>query len=263
MFNVNLFKNSLNTEWVGRHFWYFKKIASTNVYVKSKKYTETDHGLICLADVQSEGRGLYGKTWQTEPGQNLTFSLVLKPLPNNRLPIINLMAALTVTEVLFQQTGLSFWLKWPNDVYHENKKIGGLLTETSFTGSNLDRILLGIGLNINQKIFPEELKGKASSLVLITNKKEYSRETLLAQILFRLEQNYSLWEKKDEILIKRINRQMLGYGCWVKLQIDGAIPENPFKFLGINTSGLLHALNSDDEITIFTHEKVRIHQIIR
>ncbi|MEX2641594.1 MAG: biotin--[acetyl-CoA-carboxylase] ligase [Balneolales bacterium] len=259
MFDVNEFFRSLNTQWLGRHFWYFKELDSTNGYVKSKKKAETAHGLTCIADSQRQGRGLYGKTWETQPAANLTFTVVFKPALNNCLQTLNLMSALSVSEVLQQQTGLNFSLKWPNDVYYGNRKIGGLLTETSFTGPNLDRILLGIGLNINQREFNGELHDKACSLSLITDKDGFCREDLLAHILNQIEHNYQQWENNDQLLIRGINRKLIGYGKWVRLQVDGVHSKEPSKLLGVNSSGFLHVLNNEDELKIFTHEEVRIH----
>ncbi|MEX0771597.1 MAG: biotin--[acetyl-CoA-carboxylase] ligase [Balneolales bacterium] len=249
----------LNTKWLGRHVWYFKELASTNAYVKAKKNSKTAHGLICIANNQKHGRGLYGKQWNTEPGLNLTFTVAFKPRSNECLQTLNLMAAFSICDVLYKHSGLEFNIKWPNDIYYGKQKIGGLLTETSFTGTFLDRILLGIGLNINQKNFTGELHQKACSLSLVTNKNNFPREIILAQILGHIEQNYKDWEDKDDLLLKSINRKIIGYGDWVKLQIDGNTSNDSFKFLGVNSRGLLHVLNKDDEVRIFTHEEVRIH----
>ncbi|MEX0778407.1 MAG: biotin--[acetyl-CoA-carboxylase] ligase [Balneolales bacterium] len=259
MFNVKRFSSLLNTQWLGRQLWFFNEIASTNAYLQTKKNRYTAHGLTCIADNQRQGRGLYGKNWVAEPGRNLTFTTVFKPQSNDCLQTLSLMCAFSVCDVFYQHTGLDFTLKWPNDVYYKNQKVGGLLTETSFTGTKLDRILLGIGLNINQIEFPEELKEKACSLSQMNNKQEFPREVILAQILDRIEQNYKDWENRDDLLIKSINRKIIGYGDWVKLQVDGQVLDDSYKLLGINSRGLMHVLNQNDDVKVFTHEEVRIH----
>lgn len=259
LFDVNRFYKLLDTGWLARHLWYFRELTSTNAYVKAKNNSETGHGLTCIADNQTQGRGLYGKSWESEPGLNLTFTVVFKPRTNDCLQTLNLTTALSVCDVFYQLTGLDFNLKWPNDIYYGRQKVGGLLTETSFTGTGLDRILLGVGLNINQKDFHDELHDKACSLSLIAGKENFSRESVLAQTLNRVERNYKDWENKDDLLIKSINRKLIGYGEWVKLRIDGVVPEEKFKLLGVNSRGLLHALDGNDEIKVFTHEEVRIY----
>lgn len=249
----------MDTKWIGRHFWYFKELASTNVYVKAKKNPETPDGLTCIADCQKHGRGLYGKNWNAEPNLNLTFTVVFKPRANDCLQTLNLMAAFSICDVLYQNSGLEYSIKWPNDVYYSKQKIGGLLTETSYTGNFLDRILVGIGININQREFTGELQEKACSLSSIMNKNDFSREIILAQILNQIERNYNDWEHKNDLLIKSINRKIIGYGEWVNLQIDGKVKDEKFKILGVNSLGYLNVLSKDDEIKVFTHEQVRIH----
>ncbi len=218
---------------------------------------DTLHGALIVADAQSAGRGQYERAWQADPGANLTFSLVFEPSNQYRLTILTLACALAVADVCGEQVESPLNLKWPNDVLFENKKISGLLTEVIFNGNLLERVVIGIGVNVNQETFTEELASTATSLKSITAK-EYSRERLLARILTRIEFYYRLWESRDIDLIRTINKAMLGYGSWTRINVNGLDKEGTFKFLGVNENGALVVLNKDLEVDTFSYEQVRI-----
>lgn len=121
----------------------------------------------------------------------------------------------------------------------------------------LERVVIGIGINVNQETFTEDLASSAISLRSITAK-EYSRELLLARILTKIEFYYRLWESRDIDLIRTINKAMLGYGSWTKINVNGRDKEGTFKFLGVNENGALVVLNKDLEVDTFSYEQVRI-----
>ena len=111
-------------------------------------------GSVIVADFQTAGRGQVGNVWESARGKNLTFSLVLYPqaLPVNQQFLISQIAALSVKETLDAYTeGIS--IKWPNDIYWQDKKICGMLIENDLSGHNLLRSIIGIGINLNQTIF--------------------------------------------------------------------------------------------------------------
>lgn len=218
---------------------------------------EALHGALIISDAQSAGRGQHQRTWQSEAGENLTFSLVFEPSNQHRLTILTLACALAVADVCGEQAKSSLDLKWPNDVLFKGKKLSGLLTEAIFNGDLLERVVIGIGINVNQETFTEDLASSAISLRSITAK-EYSRELLLARILTKIEFYYRLWESRDIDLIRTINKAMLGYGSWTKINVNGRDKEGTFKFLGVNENGALVVLNKDLEVDTFSYEQVRI-----
>ncbi len=218
---------------------------------------DTLHGALIIADAQSAGRGQYERKWQADPGENLTFSLVFEPSNQYRLTILTLACALAVADVCGDQVQSPLNLKWPNDVLFKDKKLCGLLTEAIFNGNLLERVVIGIGINVNQENFTEELASSAISLKTIT-KKRFSRERLLARILSKIEFYYRLWENHDIDLVRTINKTMLGYGNWTKLNVNGLDREGTFKFLGVNENGALVVLNKDLEVDTFSYEQVRI-----
>ena len=218
----------------------------------------TLHGSLIIADVQLNGRGQYERSWQASPSQNLTFSLVFKPSNQHRLTILSLACALAVADVCKRVTKNPFELKWPNDVLFSGKKIGGLLTEAIFNGNVLERVIVGIGININQTVFDGSISESAISLAQITEKR-YSRERFLALILTKIEFYYRLWSTKDMDLVKTINKSLIGYGEWARISVNGTDREERCKFLGVNENGALIVLNKALEVDTFSYEQVRIH----
>ncbi len=257
MFNTQHFEENLATSWLGRSFFYFPELDSTNSYAKSMSRIDTLHGTLILADSQTSGRGQYERNWQALPLENLTFSLVFEPSNHSRLTILTLACALAVSDVCGEQLKTRLDLKWPNDVLFEGKKLSGLLTEAIYNGNVLDRVIIGIGINVNQTEFNTDLENTAISLNSIDGKR-FSRERLLARILSKIEYYYRLWEVHDIDLVRTINKAMLGYGTWAKLNVNGLDRDGTFKFLGVNENGALVVLNKDLEVDTFSYEQVRI-----
>lgn len=137
-------------------------------------------GTVVVAERQSRGRGRLGREWWSPPGVGLYCSLILRPrLAPADLPKLTLAAGLAASRAVEAITGLRPLLKWPNDLWLAEKKIGGILAETRFAqGEAL--VVLGIGLNINTAAaaFPPDLLGKVTSL-LIHSGREFARSTLL------------------------------------------------------------------------------------
>lgn len=257
-FDKGSFKQQIGTQWLGHKLQYFKSLESTNTYAKEISAADITHGMVCLADHQTQGRGQYEREWETLPAQNLTFSLILTPPTAARLHLLTMACAYAVVQSINEQLANNkTCLKWPNDVLYQHKKMAGLLTETVFLGNRLDRLIVGIGLNVNQQKFSPELSNKATS---IRNEKgkAVNRELLLGDLLKRIEYNYQLWEQADEMLCKNINQRIIGYGQWVKLKVDNRLWDGRYKMLGINEAGALLMLDEDQQVKTFSHEQVRV-----
>jgi BirA family biotin operon repressor/biotin-[acetyl-CoA-carboxylase] ligase len=109
---------------------------------------DVEHGMICLTDNQTRGRGQYERKWESENSKNLTFSLVLLPPTSERFHVLTLASALALVEYLdaVMHRQHCAHIKWPNDVLLNDKKVAGFLAETVFTGNKLDRLVIGIFL---------------------------------------------------------------------------------------------------------------------
>lgn len=139
-------------------------------------------GSAVVADFQTGGRGQIGNVWESEAGKNLLFSVVLYPtcIPANRQFLISQIAALSVKEALDPYTeGIT--VKWPNDIYWNDKKICGMLIENDLSGHNLYCSIIGIGINLNQAVFRGDAPNPVS-LIQITGK-AVSREEVLDRFL--------------------------------------------------------------------------------
>ncbi len=258
-FDVTLFKQELDTQWLGRNVHHFDELDSTNVYAKQLSKDQVSQGLICITDNQLKGRGQYDRGWESEPGKNLTFTLVFIPGRGERFHILTLACALSLVECLKELTGNDecACIKWPNDVLLNDKKVAGLLTESIFTGDKVNRLLIGIGINVNQTGFSEGNKKQATSIAGETGE-EFSLEKVLAALLNRVEHKYSQWHTHNEELLKSINRAIKGYGQRVKLKVDGTVREDKYKFIGISDEGSLLVLDKEDGIESFSYEQIRL-----
>lgn len=159
--------------------------ASTNTYVAAHAALLPD-GAVVYTHRQTAGRGQKGNHWESEPGKNLTFSMLIKrpPVPAIKQFAISEAAALAVTETLCSQAGDGFAIKWPNDIYYHDSKICGLLIENSLSGSDIEHTVIGAGVNINQRRFVSDAPNPIS-LTNITGQ-EHDLVQLLHQMCERL-----------------------------------------------------------------------------
>ena len=132
-----------------------KQLSSTNDYLAQLcKDNKAKEFYTVLADSQTKGKGQRGNHWESEAGKNLTFSIVLYPtaLEVKKHFCLSMLAALSCIEALGAYTD-GFSIKWPNDIYWKDKKIGGILIENELEGGYIVQSIIGIGLNINQEVF--------------------------------------------------------------------------------------------------------------
>jgi BirA family biotin operon repressor/biotin-[acetyl-CoA-carboxylase] ligase len=149
-------------------------------------------GTTVATDLQTQGRGRLGRTWETPPGRALLFSVLLHPRPPMALwPELSLVAGDAVAAALSTETGVAAELGHPNDVLIEGRKVAGILPEAS-----VGRVVLGIGVNVNQT--DEELPTgtpKPATALRIETGREWPRAPLLAAILLELERRYDDWQR--------------------------------------------------------------------
>jgi BirA family biotin operon repressor/biotin-[acetyl-CoA-carboxylase] ligase len=152
-------------------------------------------GTVVVADSQAAGRGRRGRAWLDEPGASLLASIVMRPrLAPARLPGLSLAAGVAVAEALTRAAGVTPRLKWPNDVLVNGRKIAGILLESRF-GAETERAttILGIGVNLTQRVFPADLVQRATSLWLVSGRR-VDRDALLTALLDTLVD----WRKRLE-----------------------------------------------------------------
>lgn len=184
MFTLENFDIKLETEIIGRNFIYCEEIGSTNTELLSGKQNYKMNGTVLLAEKQLSGKGRKDRTWQSAKGLNLTFSILLTKELISAINInhLNFAASLAVVNAIENLFQIKTELKWPNDVLINKKKVAGILTETSVKGSKIERLVIGIGLNLNQVAFQGEFNLPPTSLKLETGD-TVDRENILAEIL--------------------------------------------------------------------------------
>jgi len=160
-------------------FFHLKETESTNLFMR--KLSEGENlasGSVVLADLQTAGRGLYGNSWESEGGKNLTFSVMLHPVDvsANQLFVISEMVALSIKQTL-EKYFSDITVKWPNDIYYGEKKIAGILIENVLFDGKIVQSIVGIGINVNQTAFLSDAPNPVS-MALITGE-YYDRMDLL------------------------------------------------------------------------------------
>ncbi|MEE8478489.1 MAG: biotin--[acetyl-CoA-carboxylase] ligase [Candidatus Neomarinimicrobiota bacterium] len=188
MFNLNLYKNNLATDFIGQVIKYYRKIDSTNTKAWELISKNTPNGTVIISDNQLKGRGRQSNKWISIPGKSLTFSIIMYPnyIPN-QINLYSLFTGLAIIDCL-TENNIQAQLKWPNDILINVKKVGGILCESKISGGVIKSLVIGIGLNVNENIteLPESLRKNTTSL-MIENGIQYQLEILLANILNHLE----------------------------------------------------------------------------
>ena len=184
----NMELKGLKTEFLGRNVMFFQSIDSTQIKVKSLR--QPLDGTIVIADNQVSAVGTHDRKWYTGNGQNIAMSFVLFPAcPIKNIENITICIAKCMVEIVQKLYGIKLEIKKPNDLYFQNKKVGGILTETVCKGEMVKKMYIGIGMNINQEKFPGNLSEIATSLK-IEGKKEFDRERIIVEFLNKFEKEY-------------------------------------------------------------------------
>ncbi|HMD14767.1 MAG TPA: biotin--[acetyl-CoA-carboxylase] ligase [Bacteroidota bacterium] len=178
------------TKKFGKKIFAFDVLDSTNIKAKSLALDNVPEGAVVIAEHQIAGKGRLGRIWISETGKNLTFSVIIRPqISLQHLGILSLYAGVSVARAITKVTDKTVQCKWPNDVLLNGKKVCGILSESVTTNHSLTAVIIGIGININQRNFSSELYGKATSLAIETGK-EFDRWTILAAVLKEMETDY-------------------------------------------------------------------------
>ena len=203
---------------------HLEQIDSTNAYLQRQQSECDIRNWVVSTDGQTAGKGMGSNTWESEVGKNLTFSLALGMdfLPAERQFLLSEAVPLGIAEVLdaiLPSEQLS--IKWPNDIYYSNQKLGGILINSTIKGGMMDISIIGIGLNVNQMQF-QDWPTHPISIKQITGK-EYELQPLLEQIaehvLLKVEQLKSNPTAIEQEYLKRLFR----YRTWAEYEVDGEV----------------------------------------
>ncbi|HAE68131.1 MAG TPA: biotin--[acetyl-CoA-carboxylase] ligase [Sphingobacterium sp.] len=225
------------------------EIGSTNDYLKSQlsNFKPLAEGTAILAEEQFQGKGQRGSSWVSEPGKNLTTSILLKPhfLPIAEQFALSATIAIATVNWLKSKTEQPVAVKWPNDIYVNSKKITGILIENKLKGSKIDHAIIGIGVNINQINF--DTATTITSLACLTDRQDYNIKELAQELFQVIQQEYlNLYKEGAQYQLNRYNALLFWRG-----------EERPFLVDGIKKTGIIQQVSNDGKLLVLLEDTLR------
>jgi len=239
--------NIISGLFVGQNLITLKEVDSTNTFLKNtlSNSKPLPEGTVIMAESQFAGRGQQQNRWNSEPGKNLTFSLLVNPtfLAIANQFDLNRIVSLGIHNALEPHLGEKLKIKWPNDIYYGDKKLGGILIENILQGSTIKHTIIGVGLNVNQDIFPDWVPNPTSIKLIL--QADYDLKGLLSEICNNIEALY-LQLKAGQT--QKLRDAYLDNIYWLNefhsFKADGRVFDGTIK--NVKTSGLLVVNNSFD-----------------
>lgn len=238
-----------------KKIFYYEQIDSTNTQASRFALEGAKHGTVVVADFQTAGKGRRGRSWESPKGENIYMSILLRPACQaERAPMLTLVMAHSVVKALQKHGFTDAGIKWPNDVIISGKKVCGILTEMSMKGTEIDHVVVGVGVNVNNRCFSAELCGKATSLFL-EGGKVVERKQLYEDIIEVFEHFYEVFEREQDLSFMQDEYNSLLVNCGKEVRV--LEPENEYlaHALGINHKGELRVrTETGEEKTVFAGE---------
>lgn len=233
-------KSLMHTEWVAKEVLYFDTIDSTNTKAQELAEKGYPSGTLVVADKQESGKGRRGRSWVSPSGTGIFMTLMIKPDINpNNASMLTLVAALAVAKAITSVTGEEAMIKWPNDIVVNGKKVCGILTEMNAQFDYINHIVVGIGINVHNESFPEEISQMASSLMIEAGGKRFHRAQIIAETMSYFEKYYDTFLKTQDLsaLVREYDKLLVNRNKSVRV-LD---PKEPFdgKAMGITPKGEL------------------------
>ena len=187
--NETTIADQIHTKWAGKTVHFARETDSTNLWIKRLAKEGASEGTLALAEFQSAGRGRLGRSWEVPEGTSVMMSILLRPkFEPQYAPTLTLVMGMAVAKAV-KNLGFDVSIKWPNDVVVSHKKICGILTEMGVRDGKIDYAVIGVGINVNIKEFPEEMADKATSLYLESGK-EFDRSQIPGLVMEAFEKYY-------------------------------------------------------------------------
>lgn len=201
--------------------YFMESVNSTNTRLKELARQGAPQGTVVAALRQTGGRGRLGRSFSSPPG-GLYLSILWRPeLPPEKASRLSCAGALAACAAIEEVCGVSPDIKWPNDLLLGGKKISGILTEASWQGEGRSFVIVGTGINVNTRSFPEELRDIASSLYLETGK-SWELERLASAFVARLDSVYEGWGEDGGAFIEEYRRRCITPGREVLIDHEGS-----------------------------------------
>ena len=189
IYNETTIADQIHTKWAGKTVHFARETDSTNLWIKRLAKEGASEGTLALAEFQSAGRGRLGRSWEVPEGTSVMMSILLRPkFEPQYAPTLTLVMGMAVAKAV-NNLGFDVSIKWPNDVVVSHKKICGILTEMGVRDGKIDYAVIGVGINVNIREFPEEMADKATSLYLESGK-EFDRSQIPGLVMEAFEEYY-------------------------------------------------------------------------
>lgn len=230
------------TKWVGKSAHMYEVVDSTNKTAKELAEAGCEHGTLVIAEEQENGVGRRGRSWYSEPGQGIYMSLVLRPeLAVDKAPMLTLVSAMAVSKAIYEMVkdcGIYPFIKWPNDIVIRGKKVCGILTEMTTKNGAIDYIIVGIGVNVHNREFPQEIAHMATSIELEIGH-ELSRECITELIWTQFEKYYDIFMETQDFSVLQEEYQRMSANKGRKVTVLDAAGEFEGTAKGITENGEL------------------------
>ena len=225
---------------VGQNLITLKEVDSTNTFLKNtlSNSKPLPEGTVIMAESQYAGRGQQQNKWNSDPGKNLTFSLLLNPtfLAIASQFDLTRVVSLGVHDGLATILDDKLKIKWPNDVYYADGKLGGILIENLLQGSQIKQSVIGIGLNVNQDVFPDWVPNPVSVKQIL--QQDYDLRVLLSEICSHIEAWYlKLKAGKVELVRKAYLDQLYWLNQQHAFRSNGSVFEG--EIIAVKDNGVL------------------------
>ena len=189
IYNETTIADQIHTKWAGKTVHFARETDSTNLWIKRLAKEGASEGTLALAEFQSAGRGRLGRSWEVPEGTSVMMSILLRPkFEPQYAPTLTLVMGMAVAKAV-KNLGFDVSIKWPNDVVVSHKKICGILTEMGVRDGKIDYAVIGVGINVNIREFPEEMADKATSLYLESGR-EFDRSQIPGLVMEVFEEYY-------------------------------------------------------------------------
>ena len=238
-------ESTIHTKWAGANVAFFEETVSTNNEIRSLAEQGAPHGTLAVAERQLGGKGRRGRIWTSPAGVGIWMSMLLRPqIDPMAASMLTLVMALATRKGIENATGLKSEIKWPNDLVLNKKKICGILTEMSTELMEIQYVIPGTGINVNQTEFPDDIKATATSLRIESGKVQ-KRSEIIAAIMEAFEGYYDTFIETQDMsgLIEEYNANLVNLGNEVCV-LD---PAGEYRGVseGINKEGALLVRLSD------------------
>ncbi len=255
----SLIRPELGENAIGHKILHFFKTDSTNNVALVLAGKDAEHGTLIVAEEQTAGRGRLGRHWYSERSSGIYASVILRPpLAPSAAPVLTLVAGIAVHQAIQAATGLAADIRWPNDVLVNGKKVCGILTEMNAEVDRLHAVVLGMGINVNHRAMPDELKSLATSLRIEAGK-VVSRAQVLVAVLRELQKHYNLLLQDGTPAITQRWSAASSYAEGKQIRVLTQVGEYRATTAGLDPTGALRIRRSDGrEETLVAGEIVEV-----